>query len=190
MATGGESIPRVYTRTGDRGTTGLVGGSRISKDSERIRAYGAYDELGAQLGLALAELPPELETLRPVLVRLGHELFVAQAELATPRTRTPRHRIGSAHVERLERDIDRFQAGFSPLHSFVVPGGSRSAAQFHVCRTVSRRAEIELLRLHKAEPLRPELLAWANRLSDLLFVLALVANRALGTREVPPDYSA
>jgi len=190
VATGGESIPRVYTRTGDHGTTGLVGGSRVSKDSDRIRAYGTYDELGSQLGLALADLPPELETLRPILVRLGHELFVAQAELATPRPRSPRHRINSAHVERLERDIDRFQAELSPIHSFVIPGGSRAAAQFHVCRTISRRAETELLRLHKVEPLRAELLAWANRLSDLLFILALVANHTLGTPEVPPDYSA
>ena len=190
MATGGESIPRVYTRSGDHGTTGLVGGSRVSKDSERIRAYGTYDELGAQLGLALADLPPELATLRPLIVRLGHELFVAQAELATPPTRNPRHRIGSTHVKRLERDIDRLQAGLPPLHTFVIPGGSRAAARFHVCRTISRRAETELLRLHKAEPLRPELLAWANRLSDLLFVLALVANHTIGAREVPPNYSA
>ena len=190
MATGGESIPRVYTRTGDHGTTGLVGGSRVSKDSDRIRAYGTYDELGAHLGLALAELPPELAILRPVLTRLGHELFVAQAELATPRSRAPRHQIGSAHVERLERDIDRFQSGLPALHSFVIPGGSRVAAQLHVCRTISRRAETELLRLHKTEPLRPELLAWANRVSDLLFVLALVANHTLGAGEIPPNYSA
>ncbi len=189
MATGGESIPRVYTRTGDHGTTGLAGGTRIDKDSDRIRAYGTYDELGAQLGVTLSDLPAELATVRPVLERLRHELFVAQAELATPRARTPRHKIDTAHVQRLERDIDRFQAELPPLHSFVLPGGSHPAAQLHIGRTISRRAETELLRLHRNEPVTPELMAWANRLSDLLFILALVANHRLGVREIPPDYS-
>ena len=189
MATGGESIPRVYTRTGDHGTTGLAGGARVNKDSDRIRAYGTYDELGSQIGLALAELPSELAGVRPVLERLRHELFVAQAELAAPKARSLRHRIGTQHVRRLEQDIDRFQAELPPLHSFVLPGGSGAAARLHVCRTVSRRAETELLRLHRGEPVTPELMAWANRLSDLLFVLALVANRTLGVHEIPPDYS-
>ena len=187
MAAGGESIPRVYTRTGDRGTTSLAGGPRLDKDSDRIRAYGAYDELGGHIGVAVAELPAQLAKLRPVLVRLGHELFVAQAELAAG-SRPPRFRVSAAHVARLEKDIDRFQTELPDLHSFVIPSGSRTAAQLHVCRAVSRRAETELLRLHRSEPVRPEVLAWANRLSDLLFVLALVANRELGIREVPPDY--
>ena len=189
MATGGESIPRVYTRTGDHGTTGLVGGSRVDKDSDRIRAYGTYDELGGHLGLALSELPAELEALRPILERLGHELFIAQAELATPRSKGPPHRIEARHVERLEHEIDRLQAGLPPLHTFVVPRGSRTAARLHVGRSVARRAETEVLRLHRSEPQRAELLAWANRLSDLLFVLALEANHRVGVAEIPPDYS-
>jgi cob(I)alamin adenosyltransferase len=189
VATGGESIPRVYTRTGDHGTTGLAGGSRIDKDSARIRAYGAYDELDSLIGLAFADLPSELTEVRAVLTRLGHELFVAQAELATGRNKSPRHQITGAHVERLEKDIDRFQPLHPAIHSFVVPGGSRSAAELHVCRAVARRAEIELLALHRSEPVRPELLAWANRLSDLLFTLALVVNHQQGVREIPPDYS-
>jgi len=189
VAAGGESIPRLYTRTGDRGTTGLAGGSRVEKDSPRIRAYGTYDELGAHLGLAASELTPELADVRVVLERLGHELFVAQAELATGATRTSSHRIDAPHVARLEKEIDQFEATHPALHSFVVPGGSKPAALLHVCRAISRRAERELWALHRTEPLRPELLAWANRLSDLLFALALVSNHRLGVTEVRPDYS-
>ena len=189
MAAGGESIPRVYTRRGDHGTTHLAGGSRINKDSARVRAYGTYDELGAELGLAIAELPPELSDVRTVLSRLSHELFVAQAELATGKGRAARHQITTSHVTRLEMEIDRFLTLLPPLHSFVLPGGSRSAAQLHICRAVARRAETELLALHRAEPIRPELLAWGNRLSDLLFILALASNQRLGVREVPPDYT-
>jgi cob(I)alamin adenosyltransferase len=189
VATGGESIPRLYTRTGDRGTTGLAGGSRVEKDSPRIRAYGTYDELGAHLGLAAADLPQELADVRAVLERLGHELFVAQAELAAGGSKTSPHRIEAAHVTRLEKDIDRFDAAHPALHTFVVPGGSRPAALLHVGRAISRRAERELWTLHRTEPLRPELLAWANRLSDLLFALALASNHRLGVTEVRPDYS-
>ena len=190
MATGGESIPRLYTRTGDRGTTGLAGGSRVEKDSPRIRAYGTYDELGALLGLTAVETPDELADVRAVVHRLEHELFVAQAELATPSSgRAPSHLVEERHVARLEQDIDRFDQSHPPVRSFVLPGGSRPAALLHIARAVSRRAERELWTLHRTEPQRPELLAWANRLSDLLFALALVANHRLGRSEVAPDYS-
>ncbi len=190
MATGGESIPRLYTRTGDRGTTGLAGGSRVGKDSPRIRAYGTFDELGAFLGLVAAELPDTLSDVLSVVRRVEHELYVAQAELATPTTgRAPTHRIERRHVERLESDIDRFDQSHPPIHSFVLPGGTRSAATLHVARAVSRRAERELWALHREEPQRAELLALANRLSDLLFALALVSNHREGRGEVAPDYS-
>jgi cob(I)alamin adenosyltransferase len=190
VAAGGESIPRLYTRTGDRGTTGLAGGSRVEKDSPRIRAYGTYDELGALLGLVVTELPDELADIRELIRRLEHELFVAQAELATPSSgRPPSHRVEERHVQRLESDIDRFDDGHPAIHSFVLSGGSRPAAILHIARAVSRRAERELWALHRSEPQRPELLAWANRLSDLLFAVALVANHRLGRPEVPPDYS-
>ena len=191
MATGGERIPRLYTRTGDRGTTGLAGGVRLDKDSARIRAYGTYDELDACLGLAGALLPQSLGEIRAVVRRLQNELFVAQAELAaSPGGPGPKHRIAASHTERLERDIDRFDAAHPPTRSFVVPGGSAAAAALHVCRTVSRRAERELLALHRDEPVSTDLLAWANRLSDLLFALSLATNHALGVSESPPDYSA
>lgn len=191
MASGGESIPRLYTRTGDRGTTGLVGGARVEKDSPRIRAYGAYDELGAQLGLTGEELPPALGEIRTLLTRLANELFVAQTELATAAGHSGSGpRIETRHVTRLEHDIDRFDAAHPPLRTFVLPGGSPAAAQLHVCRTVARRAERELWTLHRSEPQRPELLEWANRLSDLLFAVALAANHTLGVSEIAPDYSA
>ncbi|HTZ61431.1 MAG TPA: cob(I)yrinic acid a,c-diamide adenosyltransferase [Thermoplasmata archaeon] len=190
MAAGDESIPRLYTRTGDRGTTGLAGGARVEKDSARIRAYGTFDELGAQLGLVSAELPEQLGELRAEVRRLEHELYLAQTELAmAPGGKAPAHRIEARHVQRLEADIDRFDALHPELHSFVLPRGSRSASQLHVARTVARRAERELWTLHRTEPQRPELLQWSNRLSDLLFALALAANHALGVEEVAPDYS-
>ena len=190
MAAGGESIARLYTRTGDSGTTALSGGSRVAKDSPRIRAYGAYDELGALLGLVVVDLPPELVEIRSIVRRLEHELFIAQTELATPRgDRKPKHQIETRHVVRLEEDIGRFEASHADLHSFVLSGGSRPAALLQVARTIARRAEREVLALHRTEPVRAELLSWANRLSGLLFALALAVNRTVGVAEVEPDYS-
>ncbi len=124
------------------------------------------------------------------MARLGHELFVAQAQLArAPGAGPPATVIDRATVERLEHDIDRFDAAHPPLASFVLPGGSTVAAALHIARTVARRAERELVGLNQTDPVDPVLLAWANRLSDLLFALALAANHALGVAETPPDYS-
>jgi cob(I)alamin adenosyltransferase len=190
VAAGGESIARLYTRTGDRGTTALAGGSRVEKDSPRVHAYGSYDELGGLLGLVEVELPPGLAEIRAVVRRLQSELYIAQSELATPaRGPPPRHRIEARHVARLEADIERFEPSLGHLKSFVLSGGSRPAALLHLARTTARRAEREMWALHRSEALSPELLQWANRLSGLLFALALATNRALGVEEVPPDYS-
>ena len=190
MAAGGESIARLYSRTGDRGTTALNGGSRVDKDSPRVRAYGAYDELGAVLGLVAVELPPELSEIRTIVRRLESELYIAQAEIATPEgPAPPRHRIEARHVTRLESDIEHFADSHDRLRSFVLSGGSRPGALLHLARTIARRAEREVWALHRTEELRPELLSWANRLSGLLFALALATNHALGVAEVPPDYS-
>jgi cob(I)alamin adenosyltransferase len=180
VATGDESIPRLYTRTGDRGTTGLAGGARVDKDSARIRAYGTFDELGSQLGLVEADLPEALTDARTVIRRLQHELYVAQSELAVaPGAKPAAHRIEARHVTRLESDIDRFDAAHPELRSFVLPHGARATA----------RAERELWTLNRTEPQRPELLEWTNRLSDLLFAMALATNHALGVAEVAPDYT-
>jgi cob(I)alamin adenosyltransferase len=190
LATGGENIPRLYTRTGDRGTTGLAHGARIDKDSPRIRAYGTFDELGAHLGLLMASLPPALEDLRTLVRRLEHELFIAQSELAVGAGgKPPAHRIESRHVLGLEAEIDRWDGAHPPLATFVLAGGSPAAAEFHVARTVARRAERELWALHRTDPQRAELLEWTNRLSDLLFAAALAANHALDVAEVAPDYT-
>jgi cob(I)alamin adenosyltransferase len=190
VASGDETIPRLYTRTGDRGTTGLAGGARVDKDSARIRAYGTFDELGAQLGVVESELPDSLSEAREVVRRLEHELFIAMSELAAgPGSKGPPNRIEPRHVERLERDIDRFDAAHPELRTFVLCRGAKPAAALHVARTVARRAERELWALHRFEPQRPELLTWSNRLSDLLFAMALATNHALGVAEVAPDYS-
>ncbi len=128
--------------------------------------------------------------MRELVRRLEHELFVAQSELATsPQGPAPKHRIGTRHVERLEHDIDRFDAMHPPLTTFVLATGTTAAAALHVARTVARRAERELVTLGRSEPVPPELLAWANRLGDLLFALALAANHAARIAETPPDYS-
>ena len=190
MASGGEIIPRLYTRTGDDGSTGLAGGLRVPKEAARINAYGSFDELGAELGLLETNLPPPLDEFRTVVRRLQHELFVAQSELAVPNgSRAPEHRIAARHVKGLETEIDRFDARHPELRSFVLAGGSPAAAQFHVARTVARRAERELWKLHRTEPVRSELLQWTNRLSDLLFAMALAANATLHLAETAPDYT-
>ncbi len=189
MAPGDENIPRLYTRTGDRGTTGLAGGARIDKDAPRIRAYGTFDELGSSLGVVLADLPGQLTEFRTTLLRLEHELYIAQSELAGAPGKPPKFLIEPRHVERLEREIDRYDGLHPELRSFALPLGSRTAAELHVARTVARRAERELWTLHRTEPQRDALLQWTNRLSDLLFAMALAANHALGVAETAPDYS-
>ncbi|MCI4369205.1 MAG: cob(I)yrinic acid a,c-diamide adenosyltransferase [Thermoplasmata archaeon] len=190
MAPGGERIARIYTRTGDAGETGLAHGGRIAKDSLRVAASGDLDELGAHLGLARSTLSDPSSELAKLLLRLQHELYVAQSEVSTPADApAPKHLLGEQHIRRLEEEIDRYADTFEPVHTFVLPGGKAAGSQLHVARTVARRAERELWALHRREPLRRELLIWANRLSDLLFALALSANRSEGFVETPPDYA-
>jgi cob(I)alamin adenosyltransferase len=179
-------VTRIYTKTGDGGETGLFGGGRVPKDDLRVRAYGTIDELNAVLGVARAAGPPQ--EIEGVLERLQHQLFDLGAELATPDLASP----AAAHVARvtpervaaLEQDIDRFEARLPPLRQFVLPGGTPVAAALHHARTVARRAEREIVRLAGREPINPELLKYANRLSDLLFVLARAANHAAGRPDV------
>jgi cob(I)alamin adenosyltransferase len=190
VATGGPNPTRLYTRTGDGGETGLAGGSRVAKDSPRIRAFGTLDELGATLGLAEAQLPETADPIHALLVRLQHELFLAQAELAAAPGSAPfAHPIGARHVRRLEVELDQYSAGIDPIHTFVLPRGRAAGAALHLARTVARRAERELWTLNRTEPLRPELLQWLNRFSDLMFILALTVNRDQHVVEIPPDYS-
>ena len=190
MAAGGQSSTRLYTRTGDRGETGLAGGVRLGKDALRIRAFGSYDEVGAQLGLVLAALEPGAQPYRELLERLQNEVFIVQAQLAVaPSAAASVHQVQDRHVERLEAEIDRYTALIDPMKSFVLPRGRTAGAQLHVARTVARRAERELVALHRVEPVPEPVLRWANRLGDLLYVMALALNRAQGFAETPPDYS-
>ncbi len=183
-------MTRLYTRQGDKGTTGLLGGVRVEKDSLRVEAYGHVDELASHLGLAQALLPPGEERCRETLVRLQDELFLVGAELATPKGgRSSAPRIEDRHVRRLEEELDALTAPLQDLETFVLPRGVPAACELHVARTVARRAERAVLRLHRSEEVREVLLRYLNRLSDHLFAQALSLNRAQGFAERAPDYT-
>jgi cob(I)alamin adenosyltransferase len=165
-------VARIYTRTGDQGSTGLFGGERVAKDSARIEALGAVDETNAAIGLAraLLNIEPDLERM---LDRIQHLLFDLGADLASP---GQSRRVGAARTARLEADIDRLEAQLEPLKAFILPGGAPAAAALHLARTVCRRAERAVVAVGE----EPEALIFLNRLSDLLFVAARWANRDRG----------
>jgi cob(I)alamin adenosyltransferase len=162
----GHRLSKIYTRTGDDGTTGLATGERVPKHDARVEAIGAIDETNSILGLLLAETDVPAE-LRAMLARIQHELFEIGAELATPGA----ERIGPSEVLRLEAELDVTNATLPPLKEFVLPGGNRAAAVCHVARTVSRRAERRAWALAREAPVNAATLRYLNRLSDLLFVI-------------------
>jgi cob(I)alamin adenosyltransferase len=172
------AINRVYTRQGDQGETGLAGGQRVPKDGLRIAAYGTVDELNSFIGVAratLCEMPDhtsQLAQLGAILLRVQHELFNLGSILATlPEDVHPKQaRITDLEVEQLEREMDRMNQELAPLRSFVLPGGCRLNAELHVCRTVCRRAERDLVSLARVENIPSEAVRYLNRLSDALFV--------------------
>ncbi len=174
---------KIYTRTGDDGSTGLFGGPRVRKDSLRVEAYGDVDELNSALGVAREEL--KADDLRALVDALQSELFTVGAELATPDTSRNVPRVALAQVERMEREIDRLEAELPEMHNFILPGGSRAGAALHLCRTICRRAERKVVQLAAQEPVTAETLAYLNRLSDLLFVMARAANLRAGGQEIP-----
>ena len=163
-------LNKIYTRTGDRGTAGLVDGSRVSKSSLRMTAIGEVDEANAAIGMAIAEL--EDGPIADQLSEIQNDLFDLGADVATPGEIDGALRIVGSQVERLERDIDLMNTGLTPLESFILPGGSPSVAALHLARAITRRAERAAVALNEAEPLNPQLLAYLNRLSDHLFVTA------------------
>jgi len=169
-------LDRIYTRGGDAGETSLGDGTRVPKAHPRIDAFGTVDELNALLGLVLARGAPA--EFGPWLERIQNELFDLGADLAVPLTDAKRERlrVTPAQVERLEELCDRANAGLTPLRSFVLPGGTEAAALLHLARTVCRRAERLAVALTSTEPVNPSALAYLNRLSDLLFILARAAN--------------
>jgi cob(I)alamin adenosyltransferase len=184
-------ITRVYTRTGDDGTTALVGGTRVSKNSTRIAAYGAIDELNASLGLTRVFNEERLaegeghQWLDDVLRRLQNELFDLGSELATPEDAVYEgmFRFSEQEVKALERLMDQCQKELEPLKSFILPGGGRIGGFLHQCRTICRRAERDILALSREEPINPCLLKYVNRLSDVFFVLSRWVGKRLGEKE-------
>jgi cob(I)alamin adenosyltransferase len=184
-------INRVYTRAGDDGTTALVGGQRVPKDSLRIEAYGTIDELNSVIGVAIAagassRLAEPLAVIQQVLFNLGSRLALDPTDAG--RIELPK--VTAEHVARLETLIDEWNDTLPDLKSFVLPGGSVASAQLHVARTVCRRAERVILALHREQPVEPEVIAYVNRLSDLLFVAARAENADKGEAEVLWDSRA
>jgi cob(I)alamin adenosyltransferase len=163
-------LNKIYTRTGDGGSAGLVDGSRVSKSSLRMAAIGEVDEANAAIGLAIAALGEG--PIRNQLREVQNDLFDLGADLATPGEVKGALRIVASQVQRLERDIDLMNTGLAPLESFILPGGSTAVSTLHLARAVVRRAERAAVALNEAEPLNPPLLAYLNRLSDHLFVAA------------------
>lgn len=174
----GNRLSKIYTRTGDDGSTGLGDGSRVAKDSLRVEAYGTVDELNSALGLLLAQPLPE--PMAALLLAIQHELFDLGGELCVPGMSL----IEADDVTRLEQALDEYNASLPALKDFILPGGGMAAAQCHMARTIARRAERCVVSLQRAESVRGEVVRYLNRLSDLLFVLARVLAREAGAGEV------
>ncbi|MGL4303318.1 MAG: cob(I)yrinic acid a,c-diamide adenosyltransferase [Sphingomonas sp.] len=185
-------LNRIYTRTGDGGTTGLVDGSRIAKDAARLAAMGDVDEANSAIGAAIAALAQEglpAAELSAWLERIQYDLFDLGADLATPKAESDGDdfapsertlRVVTAQVERLEAEIDRMNAGLAPLTSFILPGGTAGAAALHIARATVRRAERTAVAATRTEAFNPLALAYLNRLSDYLFVAARIVNQMAG----------
>jgi len=174
----GNRLSKIYTRTGDDGSTGLGDGTRVAKDSARVASYGTVDELNSVIGVVLAQEIPD--SVRETLVQVQHDLFDLGGELCIPGMAM----IHASDIERLETTLDGFNADLPALKDFILPGGGAAAAHCHVARTVCRRAEREVVALARTEAVRAEAIRYLNRLSDLLFVIARVLARASGHGEV------
>jgi cob(I)alamin adenosyltransferase len=173
----GNRLSKIYTRTGDDGSTGLGDGSRVAKDSARVTAYGTIDEANSAIGLLLAV--PVDSDIAALLTTVQHQLFDLGGELCIPGHAA----IFDADIQALEDVLDKYNATLPPLKEFILPGGGEAAARCHVARTIVRRAERETVTLARHEPVRSEAIGYLNRLSDLLFVLARVLARASGHGE-------
>jgi len=174
----GNRLSKIYTRTGDKGVTGLGDGSRTDKDSLRVAAYGTVDELNSAIGLVLAAPLPE--PVHQCLTRVQHELFDLGGELCIPGSVL----IPDAYTNHLEENLDALNADLPPLKDFILPGGSEAAARCHLARTIARRAERRLVSLAREESVNAASIRYLNRLSDLLFVAARTLARAAGGSEV------
>jgi len=174
----GNRLSKIYTRTGDDGTTGLGDGSRVAKDSARVAAYGTVDELNSAIGIVLAcDIP---DAVRETLTQVQHDLFDLGGELCIPGMAM----VAASDIARLESALDGFNEPLPPLRDFILPGGGMAAAHCHLARTICRRAERDVVSLARGEDVRDEAIQYLNRLSDLLFVIARVLARASGHGEV------
>ncbi|MFP4441128.1 MAG: cob(I)yrinic acid a,c-diamide adenosyltransferase [Chloroflexaceae bacterium] len=174
---------KIYTKTGDKGETGLFGGERVSKDALRVRAYGEVDELNAMLGVVRTHgLDPQLDA---ALIQVQNELFVLGSDLATPGEAKYIPRMSEEPVGRLEQEIDQFETELEPLKNFILPGGTPAGAYLHLARTICRRAERSVVTLNSQEMINQAALHYLNRLSDWLFTLARLANTRQGVSDIP-----
>jgi cob(I)alamin adenosyltransferase len=168
---------KIYTKTGDKGETGLLGGERVPKNSLRINAYGTVDELNSFIGLALNEVKED--SIKAVLSKIQNQLFVLGTDLAAPETekKIKIDRVPREFSEEIEKVIDKYESELVQLKNFILPGGSRGAAILHVCRTIARRAEREVVALNFTEKIDQNIIIFLNRISDLFFVLARFENK-------------
>ena len=184
---------KIYTKTGDKGETGLIGGKRISKSDPRIIAYGSIDELNSNIGLIVSVLTKKnrymFSDLIDLLVKVQNDLSIIGSALADPtpfledKDRTPRAMENMASY--LERIIDKFESELSPIKFFILPGGSIESSLIHISRSITRRAETTVTALSKSQTINPAILIYLNRLSDVLFVAARLVNKRVGMEDVP-----
>lgn len=172
---------KIYTRTGDDGTTGLFGGKRVRKDDVRVTAYGDVDETNAAIGLAAACM--EDSDTSAALQQIQHDLFAIGARLATPANEPSTQSIGDADVKRMEQWIDLASDKLPPLTNFILPGGTQASAALHMARAVCRRSERAVVHLDRQEPVGGNVIVYLNRLGDLLFVFARAANQRAGRED-------
>lgn len=173
---------KIYTKTGDDGTTGLQGGRRISKSNLRIIAYGAVDEINSCLGIVLThDLDIDVTTL---LGDIQNQLFVVGSDLSSPNLDEVKNRIDDKMISSLEKNIDSFEKELDPLTNFILPGGNKTSSYLHLARTITRRAETHVVALSEQESINGMCVKYLNRLSDLLFVLARVVNKRSGVQDV------
>lgn len=170
---------KIYTKTGDKGETGLFGGERVSKHSTRLDAYGTVDELNSFLGLAILEV--NNQEIKSIIKEIQQKLFVVGSDLATPQTEKNQKlkitRTPDEYIDETEKLIDKFESQLDELKNFILPGGSKGSALLHICRTIARRAEREIVALKNTEEIGNNIVIFLNRLSDLFFVLSRFENK-------------
>ena len=179
---------KIYTKTGDKGDTGLIDGSRISKSDLRIRAYGEVDEANSHIGMIISSIEKKsiFDDVRKILLNVQQDLFVLGAELANPNTlKDDNMLVKREMISTIEEYIDNFESELAPITYFILPGGSIESSLLHICRTVVRRAETSAVALAKGQKINQEILTYLNRISDLFFVLARVTNKRQKRADIP-----